>query len=790
LNFRPAALLALTLVAGCESRARPVLDPLPEVQDGGRADPRVNGSAGSPNASPPLQVSLAPSPNVQVRTPGGGAGGGRGDIALEYADTDIRDVVAQILGKLLNQNYTIDPAVHGMVTFHSATPLRQDQLIPTLQALLGQNGAAALQAGGLWRVVPAAAAATAPGLADTEAAGGAVVLPLRFASAEDLGKVLQPFVQNGGRIVADPGRNALIVSGDPATRQTLTSLVRAFDVNLLAGQSYALFPVPSGDAKDFASALQDTFRGQGGALAGLVRVLPMQRIGAVLVVSSQPRYIEETRRLYALVERNRKQTSRSWHVYYLQNSRSNDTAYVLQQAFTPNNVTAQPTPASTGAQAGITAQQVGSSRGGGFGGGGLGGGGGGLGGGGLGGGGLGGGGLGGGGLGGGGLGGGGLGGGGLGGGGLGGGFGGGGGGLGGGGLSSSLGNGPSGPSTPPPAAPATGGNPLLGGLDPAEGAGADSMRIIPNTQSNALLVYATPHENETVETMLRKLDILPLQVRIDATIAEVTLNDALQYGTQFFFKSGIQGALSFAVPPAAGFASGFPGFVLTGPNNTSAALNLLQSVTQLRVLSSPQVLVLDNEAARLQVGALVPYISQTAQSTITSNGPIVNSIQYQQTGVIMQVTPRVNSGGLVTLDISQEVSDVAPNVTTPGVNSPTFNERSITSRVVIQDGQTVGLAGLIRDADSRNNQGIPWLKNIPLLGLLAGSQSNDRVRTELLVLITPHVVHDQRDAAELTADLREQLHNAAAVPQQLQALGWSGSADPQRPLRRRLRLDP
>jgi len=778
LNFRPATLLALALVGGCESRDRPALDPLPEVQDGGRADPRVNGSAGSPNASSPLQLSLAPAPNVQVRTPGGsGAGGGRGDIVLEYADTDIRDVVAQILGKLLNQNYTIDPAVHGMVTFHSATPLRQDQLIPTLQALLSQTAATALQAGGLWRVVPATAAATAPGLADSEAAGGAVVLPLRFASAEDLGKVLQPFVQSGGRIVADPGRNALIISGDPATRQTLVTLVRAFDVDLLAGQSYALFPVPSGEAKDFASALQDAFKGQGGALAGLVRVMPMQRIGAVLVVSSQPRYIEETRRIYALVERNRKQTSRSWHVYYLQNSRSNDTAYVLQQAFTPNSVTAQPTPPSSGVQSGINAQQAGGSP---FGGaGGIGGGGGGLGGG-IGGGGGGGIGGGGGGIGGGG---GGLGGGGLGGGGLGG------GGLGGGGLSSSLGNGPAGAAAAPPAAPAAGGNPLLGGLDPAGGAAADTMRIIPNTQSNALLVYATPHENETVETMLRKLDILPLQVRIDATIAEVTLNDALQYGTQFFFKAGIQGALSFAAPPAAGFAGGFPGFVLSGPNNTNAALNLLQSVTQLRVLSSPQVLVLDNEAARLQVGALVPYISQTAQSTITSNGPIVNSIQYQQTGVIMQVTPRVNSGGLVTLDISQEVSDVDPNVTTPGVNSPTFNERSITSRVVIQDGQTVGLAGLIRDADSRNNQGIPWLKNVPLLGIFAGSQNNNRVRTELLVLITPHVVHDQRDAAELTADLREQLRNAAAVPQQLQALGVSGLADPQRPLRRRLHLD-
>ena len=149
----------------------------------------------------------------------------------------------------------------------------------------------------------------------------------------------------------------------------------------------------------------------------------------------------------------------------------------------------------------------------------------------------------------------------------------------------------------------------------------------------------------------------------------------------------------------------------------------------------------------------------------------------------------MNSGGLVTLDITQEVSDVATGVTTPGVNSPTFNERSITSRVVVQDGQTVGLAGLISDNDSRSNSGIPWLKDIPLLGLLAGQQNNVRGRTELLVLITPHVVHDQRDARALTEDLRDTLINSAAVPQQLQNLPASGSADPNAPLRRRLHLE-
>ena len=772
---RLLALLPLAALMACQPREATRLPTLPQAPfTAGAAASRVDGAVGTPSATPPAEISLAAAPNVVLRSPGTASGGG--DISLNFADTDIREVVSQILGTTLGRTYTIDPSVHGTATLRTAEPLNREQALAVLQTLLAQNGAALVQSGGVYRVLPVAAAATTPGLASGDGGAGTTLHALRYASAEDLAKTLTPFVQNGGRITADAARNALIISGDPTTQQVLNGLIDAFDINTLAGQSYALLPVTSGDAKDFASAMQDGLRGAGGALASVIRVIPMARIASVLVVSGQPRYIEEARRIYGLVERKRRLTVRSWHVYYLQNSRSNDTAYVLQQAFTPNNVTATPTPPSGGVQNGISAQRAGGL---GASGGGLGGSGGsGLGSS-------------------------------LGAGSAGGGIG---GGTGGGGFGAALGTSApaQGQAAAPAPASAASGNPLLGGLDSGDAAGgggaaADMMRIIPNSQNNALLVYATPQENDTVETMLRKLDILPLQVRIDATIAEVTLNDSLNYGTQFFFKAGLQGALSFASPATAvagavgslsgnatqgfpGFANNFPGFVLSGPNSTSAALSLLQSVTTVKVLSSPQLLVLDNESARLQVGALVPYLSQTSQSTITSGSPVINSINYQQTGVIMQVTPRVNSGGLVTLDIAQEVSDVASTVTTAGVNSPTFNERSVTSRVVIQDGQTVGLAGLIQDSDSKQNEGIPWLKDIPLLGALASQQNNARQRTELLVLITPHVVHDQRDARSLTEDLRETLSGAAAIPQQLNQLLPSGSADPNQNLRTRTGL--
>ncbi|WP_458094232.1 type II secretion system secretin GspD [Roseomonas sp. WA12] len=777
----PRLLPVLALLAGCATREPSLLEPLPPVAAGtSAATARVNGVLGTPAANLSPQISLG-TPTSLGTAAAGTAGLGQGiapgaaDIALDFADTDIREVVAQVLGNILRVNYTIDPSVRGTVTLRTPQRLDRVQALATLNTLLAQNGATLVQNGGLYRVTPLAAAQGAAQAVAAPAAGGTLAgmagstaVPLRYAAAEDLARVLQPFVAGGGRIVADAGRNAVLVGGDPATRDTLLSLIAAFDINILAGQSYAVFPVAAGDARDYATALQEALRGQsagggqgGGSLAGLVRVVPMQRINAVLVVSAQPRYVEDARRVYSLVERTRRANVRGWSVYYLQNGRSNDIAYVLQQAFTPGRVTAQPTPVggtapgrqtrgvSSGAgggtsSTGIGGSSIGTSAGiGGRSGGGS------------------------------------------------------------SGLGQSGGSASGGASVLAPSAPAaadSSANPLLGGLEPGDtgggggGAAPDSMRIIPHPQNNSLLVYATPQERETLEATLRRLDILPLQVRIDATIAEVTLNDQLQYGTQFFFRAGeFNGVLSTAVATAAsaGLNTAIPGFVVAGRAGTGAplAISALQAVTDVRVLSSPQLVVLDNEPARLQVGQLVPFLTQSAQSTLTTGAPIVSSVDYRETGVIMEVTPRVNSGGLVTLDISQEVSDVVAGTTTTGLNSPTFSQRVVRTRVAVQDGQTVGLAGLIRDNASRGNQGIPWLSNIPILGSLVSSQDNQRQRTELLVLITPRVINDQRDARALTEDLRDSLSNAAALPGELQSLPLSGSPDPQARVRRRLGLD-
>jgi general secretion pathway protein D len=760
------AALAVLAVAGCQSKpvdVQPVLLPLPPATGlGAIAAPRVNGLVGTPTATPAALTSAAAFETLRQAPAGGGES--LGTITLDFADTDIREVTTQILGGILHVNFSIDPAVHGTATLHTATPMTRAQIVATLQSLLATNNATIIETGGLYRVVQTAGPAASLGGSDANSSA----VPLRYASAVELAKVLQPFLQAGGRIAANPGTNGLVVVGDPATREALIGLIRTFDVDTLAGQSYALFPVTSGDAQDTAQALQVAFRTQAsGTLANVVRVVPMQTINSVLLIASNPGYIDDARRVYALIDRVRRQTVRSWHAYYLQNSRSNDVTYVLQQAFTPGHVTAVPSSSGNpnGQSQGRGFNSGGSSglgrggQGGGLGsGGGLGGG----------------------------------------------------GGLGtGGGLGSTTGGqqqtgaggNQSGGDSGDQASLAAG-NPLLGGLGGAPdqsdaSASPLAMRIIQNSANNAVLVYGTPQETETVEAMLHKIDIVPLQVLIEAVIAEVTLTDDLKYGTQFFFKSrGVNVVLNSGdqtapnLNPISGVAGLFAGGA--GINGAPAVLSALQAITKVNVLSSPQLLVTDNHAARLQVGALVPYLTQSGQSTI-ANSAVISSIDYRETGVITEVTPRVNSGGLVTLDISQEVSNI-DNTNSAGstgvAGTPTFFERSVQSRVVVQDGQTIGLAGLIQDSDSHSNTGIPWLKDIPILGFLTGTQNNSRTRTELLLLITPRVIHDQRDARAATEELRAGLENAALIPQTLQGLKASGSSDPGLEMRRKLKLSP
>ncbi len=266
---------------------------------------------------------------------------------------------------------------------------------------------------------------------------------------------------------------------------------------------------------------------------------------------------------------------------------------------------------------------------------------------------------------------------------------------------------------------------------------------------------------------MQKLDIRPLQVLIEATIAEVSLNDELRYGLQWFFKSGASEFLLTEATSGAAVVPTFPGFsYLLGMTDIRVVLDALDSVTDFKVISSPQLMVLDNETATLTVGDEVPVATQQSTTTDEANPRTINSIQFRDTGIILEVTPRVNASGLVQLDISQEASEVV-ETSTSGIDSPTIQQRKVKSTIAIQSGQTVALGGLIKDKRTKSSTGIPVLSRIPILGALFGSKANTGTRTELLILITPQVIRNQREAQVVTEELRKRVRALAPLDERI-----------------------
>jgi general secretion pathway protein D len=284
------------------------------------------------------------------------------------------------------------------------------------------------------------------------------------------------------------------------------------------------------------------------------------------------------------------------------------------------------------------------------------------------------------------------------------------------------------------------------------------LTISADETNNAIVVFGTGRDYAVVEEALRKLDILPYQVLIEAAITEVSLTDNLRYGVQWNFQAG-ETNFALGEGETASPVRAFPGFSFFYSNNNdiSATLNALEKRTNIKVISAPKLLVLNNQTAVLQVGDQVPITTQSATSVVTSNAAIVNSVEYRDTGVILKVTPRVNASGLVLLDIAQEVSDVQTNQTSK-IDSPTISTRRIATSIAAQDGQVIALGGMFRNSQSFGKNGLPLLSRIPILGgLLFGSNNNQTNRTELLVILKAHVLRSIDDGRAVTEELRAKL---------------------------------
>ena len=624
-----------------------------------------------------------------------------GNITLNFQDTDIREFIDVVIKDVLNENYLIDGNVAGRVTIATARPILKEGLIGLVEDILAMNGAAITKAGGLYRITPKSQAIKGrltPALSRQVSEGHSVrIIPLQYIAAQEMQKILEPFLPEGGELRIDKKRNLVIISGSRQEIATVQDTVDVFDVDWLRGMSVGLFPLDYVEPKilkDELDSVLAAIEADDGSelLQGLVRTVPIDRLQSILLISSTTAALREVEIWVHRLDRPGKSVDKRLYVYYVQNAKATELGEILGRIFT-TDTEAAPSPAGDAELApGLTPVEI------------------------------------------------------------------------------ADGDGDAATGAMADAIQSAG---RTGG----EGSGValpsgQSVEIIADDVRNALVILATPQDYKMVELALTRLDVVPLQVLIEASIIEVSLKDDLNYGVEWFFKNSIergnvtegQGRLDLGEPGLSALSPSFSYTIVDNADQVRVALNVLEQESEVNVLSSPSLMVLDNQTAYINVGDEIPVPARQSVSNINPDSPTVNEIQFRQTGVTLTVTPRVNSSGLVTMEIKQEVSN-AVSTTSSDIDAPTIQQRQVESTVAINSGETIVLGGLIQDTNTIAESGIPILHRIPLVGKLFGQTRDEARRTELLVTITPRVIRNRNEAQDVTEEFRRKLRGLTPPPQ-------------------------
>jgi len=630
--------------------------------------------------------------SAALRGPAPAAGG---DVTLNFDDTAIAEVVKIVLGDILGENYVVDPAIKGSVSLKTSQPVKRDALLPILEELLKMNGAAMSWDGNFYRVAPLTAAARSgqsPRLAQSGAQSGPgygiQIFPLRYISAKEMMKILEAMVPKENVMLVDEHRNLLVLSGTGRDLEGWRDTVEIFDVDWMAGYSVGVFPLQYADAKSISDELTRIIGEHMNAeSAGMVRIEPLDRLNALLVLTPQQRYLERMRVWIERLDRVGDEPGVRLFTYEVKNRKAAELAAVLTDVFS--------------GEGGIRSVS----------------------------------------------------------------------------RSPELAPG----MKPVKLSTVTGGD--KGGAAPPAAAGAQAqslalpdggqVRIVADESNNSILVMSSARDYLLIESALKRLDVQEMQVLIEASILEVTLSDELSYGLEWYFKNtdiykGRIGEGLLDLNTTAGIGPSIPGFsyTISASNGVvNAVLNALASDSKLNVISSPSLMVLDNRTARISVGDQVPVKTDTAT---TEAGVIIESIQFKDTGVQLEVTPRINSGGLITMDIRQDVTDAGEQDIATGQRS--FRQRNIQSTISIQSGDTVMLGGLITENATDSESGVPFLRDVPVLGAFFGRSSETSRRTELVVLITPRMVQSTGDARQLTEEYRKRMNSLKQRAEQTLAM--------------------
>jgi general secretion pathway protein D len=735
------------------------LDILPRYPTQAGSSTTSSGPRAQPVVFQGTEVTDVAEPRPQPQASGNG-------FDLNFEGAPVATVAKVVLGDIMQTGYTIDPRVQGTVSLVSVRPVPKSDIVFVLENALRISGIALVRDTAGYRLTPVGDAVGA-GHVDSapnspEPGYGVSVVPLQFVSAQTMLKLMDSFATKPGVVRADTTRNLLLIQGTGPERRTAVETATGFDVDWMRGQSIGLFPVTNSGPEPIIAELEKIVdSGENGLSQNMIKMQPVARLNAIMVVAKKPALLRTVETWIKRLDRS-DSTRTSVHVYKVKYGEAKQIARVLTDMFgggssssslldsadnqiAPGSGTSASGSSSFGNNANSSSsgtngsnssssQQPGS------------------------------------------------------------------------GFGTRLGTAFGGPQNG-----ANGGN--LGQLDKGNGAGSggppllQNVRITPDVVNNTLLIYADQGNYKIIEAALQQVDKRQLQVAIDATIAEVDLTDELQYGVQFFLTSHalglrpdqgsilnststtatttIPGAATAATTAAAattatttastvaGTAANallsrtVPGFnFLVGQEAQPAAiLTALHTVTGVKVLSNPSLVVMNNQSATLQVGNQVPISTGSASvlnAATASSNTIVNTVDYRNTGIILHVSPRVSANGDVRLEIEQEISNVLPGSAANALN-PTIQERKVKSSISIANGQTVLLAGLIQDQKNENKSGIPLLDDIQGIGNAFSNQDNTKMRTELIIFIRPQIIGDGMEAHTIAEEFRSKLRGTVSA---------------------------
>ncbi|KTC21576.1 type II secretion system protein GspD [Pseudomonas marginalis ICMP 9505] len=704
---------------------RPHVDPATE---------QASVDTGQPQAKTPPQRQLIRGNQQFVRPPAAAAPKqeGSGDIVFNFADQPIEAVINSVMGDLLHENYSIGQGVKGNVSFSTSKPVNKQQALSILETLLSWTDNAMIKQGNRYVILPsnqAVAGKLVPEMRVSQPSSGlsARLFVLRYISATEMQKLLKPFARENAFLLVDPARNVLSLAGTPEELANYQDTIDTFDVDWLKGMSVGVFGLQRASVAELMPELQKMFGPNSGMpLAGMVRFLPIERTNSVVAISSQPQYLSEVGDWIHTIDEGGGNEPQMY-VYDVRNMKATDLAKYLRQIYgsgaikddapakvAPGLRTATlSSPATNSTSGGMNGNSSGMGMGTGTGTGN--------------------------------------------------------------GMGNSVGmanNQAAG--NEEEQEPEADADSESQGTEQDAGAGTTAKsldagtRITAQKSSNQLLVRTRPVQWKEIESAIKRLDNPPLQVQIETRILEVKLTGELDLGVQWYLgrlagnststtvanTSGSQGALGGGGAGLGATDSLFYSFV---SSNLQVALHALETNGRTQVLSAPSLVVMNNQPAQIQVGDNIP-ISQTTVNTGLSNTTL-SSVEYVQTGVILDVVPRINPGGLVYMDIQQQVSDAQAQTSTSSdtQNNPRISTRSVSTQVAVQSGQTVLLGGLIKQDNAETVSAVPYLGRIPGLQWLFGSTSKSKDRTELIVLITPRVITSGSQARQVTDDYRQQM---------------------------------